>query len=76
MGSTDKQLQFMQDFLINIADGNFDAKLSISNESDEELVNLGVTESLQAIYNAIEEYKQDSISILTNIMQVKNKILN
>jgi PAS domain S-box-containing protein len=57
MASTDKQLQYMQDFLINIAQGDFDAKLNISNESDEDLVAMQV-----GINMLVEELKSTTIS--------------
>ncbi len=72
MASTEKQLQYMQDFLIHIAEGNFDAKLNISNESDEELVAMQV-----GINMLVEELKSTTISrvFLNSVYNGINDIL-
>ncbi len=72
MASTDRQLQYMQDFLINIAHGDFDAKLNISDESDEELVAMQV-----GINMLVEELKSTTISrvFLNSIYDGINDIL-
>lgn len=57
MPNSDKQLEYMQEFLINIAGGNFDAKLSIANEKNEELVAMQV-----GINMLVEELKTSTIS--------------
>lgn len=57
MSSSSKQLQYMQQFLIQIANGNFDAKLSVSDETSEELVAMQV-----GINMLVEELKTSTIS--------------
>ncbi len=72
MASEDKQLQYMQDFLVNIAHGNFETKLNISNENDEDLVAMQV-----GINMLVEELKTTTISrvYLNSIYDGINDIL-
>ena len=72
MTPADKQLQYMQDFLVEIAKGNFDSKLNISNDSNEELVAMQV-----GINMLVEELKSTTISrvFLNSIYDGINDIL-
>lgn len=72
MASSSKQLEYMQEFLIGIADGNFDAKLKIANERNTDLVALQV-----GINMIIEELKHTTISrlFLNSIYDAINDIL-
>lgn len=72
MSSSDKQLEYMQEFLINIADGNFDAKLNIADDKNEELVTMQV-----GINMLVEELKTSTISrvFLNSIYDGINDIL-
>src|ERR1019366_3950259 len=74
MAASDKQLQYIQDFLISIADGNFDATLKLKNESesDKQLV------AMQTGINMLtEELKTTTISrvFLNSIYNGINDIL-
>lgn len=72
MPSSEKQLQYMQDFLINIAKGDFDARLTVSNESNEDMVAMQV-----GINMLVEELKTSTISrvYLNSIYDGINDIL-
>jgi len=67
-----KQLQYIQDFLIKIAGGDYDSKLPIINENDEQLVAVQV-----GINMLVEELKETTISrvFLDSIYNGINDIL-